>query len=335
MTGIPPFSFFIPFRLYDTLMDLRRLCGINLRSIDNFFDLSLLDKVVVMTRREDLADVREAVKSQEYRFQVEVLCEDVHYPCLAGCGGSGWFRQQVLKLSCADFIRSQYVILSDDDVVITRSVGRTELFHGDRLVMSHLEAGNATLSSYFDSSCFLLDYPRERIHAGQRVLNVTPEIMVTAELKNVMLDLQRRWKVKDTRLFLMEVSRGWSSPLPNHRIRDRVRNRLTVHHRNRMRKIRERAQNWSEYTLYWAYLLREDRTDYYYDYNVDEHARQLNDEGIWSNDEAVFIGIDGWMERTFGKGHQHCFAVLSARVNCWDREQLYQRIEEELRKARS
>jgi hypothetical protein len=57
--------------------------------------------------------------------------------------------------------------------------------------------------------------------------------------------------------------------------------------------------HWTEYTLYWVYLLKVERTGHYYDYNADEHARQLNDEGIWFEDQARQLGIDDWLERTF------------------------------------
>jgi hypothetical protein len=58
----------------------------------------------------------------------------------------------------------------------------------------------------------------------------------------------------------------------------------------------------------------------------------LNDQGIWSDDEACRLGIDGWIARTFSKESHYCFAVYSARVDVLDRDELYRRIEQELLK---
>lgn len=328
------FSFFLPLKLYQPEQDLRRLTQINLRSLERFFDRDLLGKVVIVARGEDVQLIQDAVRKSGISLPVEVIPETELLPSFSGLGGIGWFRQQVLKLFAWRAIDSPYVILLDDDVLMTRPTGRNELVMGGRLVMSHLHADG--FRQYFDSSCPLLAYDRKAISPEQRVMNVTPEIMVTAELRNLVGELRQLWKLRSDDAvceFLLRVSKDYYLPQPTSlwgKLGRRMRDRLFPASDAVWKQRREVFMHWTEYTLYWVYLLKVGRTGHYYEYDADEHARQLNDEGIWFEADASLLGVDGWLQRTFKNGHQHCFAVYSARVECLDRNQLYDAIEQRL-----
>lgn len=329
------FSFFLPLKLYQPEQDLRRLTQINLRSLERFFDRELLGKVLIAARGEDVQLIQDAVSKSGISLPVEVIPETELLPSFSGLGGIGWFRQQVLKLFAWRAIDSPYVILLDDDVLMTRPTGRNELVMGGRLVMSHLHADG--FRQYFDSSCPLLGYDRMAISPEQRVMNVTPEIIVTAELRNLVGELRQLWKLRSDDAvceFLLRVSRDYCPPQPTSlwgKLWRRVRARLFHTSDAVWKQRREVLMHWTEYTLYWVYLLKVGRTNHYYDYNADEQARQLNDQGIWFEDQARQLGLDGWLERTFCAGHQHCFAVYSARVESLDREELYTKLQDRLR----
>jgi hypothetical protein len=328
------FSFLLPLRLYQPELDLRRLTRINLRSIEQFFDRSLLRKIVIATRPEDLAAIRTAVANSGLSLPVEVIPEAAVVPSLARLGGKGWFRQQVLKIFSWRVIDSPYVILLDDDVLMTRPTGANELLLGDRLVMSHLHADG--FRTYLDSSCPLLDYDREMIRPEQRVMNVTPEIMVTSELQALVREIMKTWGLRTEEQaaeFLMKVSGDYYPAAPRtgvEKIWRRLRAKFLGGSERVWAQRRSRFRDWSEYTLYWIHLLKSGRTNLYYDYNAAPHARQLNDQGVWFEDQAVALGIDGWINRTFHAGHQHCFAVYSAKIEGVDRQELYDRIESHL-----
>ncbi|MEY3229045.1 MAG: hypothetical protein RLZZ536_3664 [Planctomycetota bacterium] len=328
------FSFFLPIKLYQPEQDLRRLTQINLRSLERFFDRELLEKVVIAARAKDVPLIQDAVSKSGISLPVEVIPETKLLPNLARLGGMGWFRQQVLKIFAWRVIDSPYVILLDDDVLMTRPTGRDELVMGGRLVMSHLHADG--FRQYFDSSCPLLGYDRDAVSPEQRVMNVTPEVMVTAELRNLVGELRQLWNLRSDDAvceFLLRVSKDYCLPQPTDlwgRLWRKARARLFPASDAVWRQRRDVFMHWTEYTLYWVYLLKVERTGHYYDYNADEHARQLNDEGIWFEDQARQLGIDDWLERTFCVGHQHCFAVYSARVESLDREELYTKLQDRL-----
>jgi hypothetical protein len=329
------FSFFLPLKLYRPEQDLRRLTQINLRSLERFFERELLGKVVIAARAEEVHLIEQAVRKSGCTLPVEVIPETGILPGFSRLGGIGWFRQQVLKIFAYRAIDSRYVILLDDDVLMTRPTGRNELVMGGRLVMSHLHADG--FRQYFDSSCPLLGYDRSLISAEQRVINVTPEIMVTQELKNLVNELQRVWQLPAEDAvceFLLQVSRDYCLPPPAGvfgRLLKKLRARLMRSADDVWKQRRQVFMHWTEYTLYWVYLLKCGRTGHYYDYSKDEHARQLNDQGIWFEDQARMLGVDGWLERTFRPGHEHCFAVYSARVESLDRDELYAKLQDRLR----
>ena len=329
------FSFFLPIRLYRPEQDLRRLVKINLASLSKLFDLDLLGEVVIAARTEDMAQIRDAVSVAELRFTPRIVDECEVVPSLARLGGKGWFRQQVLKLFAWRVIRSKYVILLDDDVLMTRRVGLEDLLMDGKLVMSHIHSDG--MKDYFDSSCELLQFPREAVASDLRVMNVTPEIMVRDQLQQLISHIREiRGLRSDEHVaeFLMRVSSDYSPRFRRGVVGqfvERLRRSLGLSSEAHWSALRARMQNWSEFTLYWVWLLKMNRsTEIYYDYNRDPHARQLNDEGIWFDDEASRLGIDGWIARTFSRGSHYCFAVYSAHVDVLDRDELYRRIEREL-----
>lgn len=329
------FSFFLPIRLYRPEQDLRRLVKINLASLSRLFDPQLLGDVVIATRGEDLAQIKAAVAAAELRFRPRVVDENEIVPSLGKLGGKGWFRQQVLKLFAWRVISSPYVILLDDDVVMTRRVGLEDLLMDGRLVMSHLHSDG--MKEYFDSSCELLQFPRQAVAPDLRIMNVTPEIMVREQLQQLTGHIRQIWNLRSDEHvaeFLMKVSSDYSPRFPRSALGnfvERIRRRLGLSSDVRWSKLRASLRHWSEFTLYWVWLLKTNRTtEFYYDYVRDPHARQLNDQGIWSDDEACRLGIDGWIARTFSKESHYCFAVYSARVDVLDRDELYRRIEQEL-----
>jgi hypothetical protein len=330
------FSLFLPLKLYQPELDLRRLIRVNLSSVERYLDRELLDQIVIATRPSDLVVTHRAIKEANLSIPVRVIRETDVVPSLGKLGGLGWFRQQVLKLFAWRVITSPYVILMDDDVLMTRPTGISELMLDGKLVMSHLHADG--FSQYLDSSCSLLAYERESIAPDQRVMNVTPEIMVTKELRAVIHDLVHLWELRNEEHaaeFLLRISRDYADPFPKtpfQQLLRKISQRISRSNPSTWNEKSKIFQYWSEYTLYWVYLLKSNRTGYYYDYNSDKHARQLNDPGVWFEKQAAELGIDAWMHRTFAPDHQHCFAMYSARIENVDRKLLYQRIEAHIQK---
>ena len=245
----------MPVRLYDPELDLRRLININLRSIDLLFDKALLGKVLIMARSVDQPLIKEAVERSGLSIRPEVVDECSICPCFNGMYGSGWFRQQVLKIVASERIDTEYMILMDDDVVMTRHVGRDQLFLDNRLVMSHLQSSG--FMEYYDSSCQVMQVPRSLFLDEERVMNVTPEIMVTRELRNVLGEIRGLWGCSDAAKWLMQVSRGYSEPAPQGlwaRLSRRLRRNALQKKAKESLGLRERMGNWSEYTLYWTLL---------------------------------------------------------------------------------
>ena len=154
------FSLFLPLKLYQPQLDLRRLIRVNLSSVERYLDLELLDQVVIATRPGDLGVTQRAIQEANLSIPVRVIRETDVIPSLEKLGGLGWFRQQVLKLFAWRVITSPYVILMDDDVLMTRPTGISELTLDGKLVMSHLRAEGFSPNYSRNAQLISLSFPR-------------------------------------------------------------------------------------------------------------------------------------------------------------------------------
>jgi hypothetical protein len=160
--------------------------------------------------------------------------------------------------------------------------------------------------------------------------------MVTSELQALVREIMKTWRLRTEEQaaeFLMKVSGDYYPAAPGtgvEKIWRRLRAKFLGGSERLWAQRRSKFRDWSEYTLYWIHLLKAGKTDLYYDYNADPNARQLNDQGVWFEGEAASLGVDGWMARTFSPGHEHCFAVYSAKIEGVDRRHLYDAIETRL-----
>ncbi len=217
--------------------DLDRFCSFFLPSFDLFFldkdhfKLSLIvppDELSIVARR-----IRELGRSN-----IGMISEDDICPNLKGC--SGWHKQQLLKLAAAKVVASDYYLVLDSDVVLTRPVAMSDLFPSGKPIFQRQKAGEHW--EWWESSRQILKSkvlpPKESL-----VMDVTPEFLH----RRTCLQLQRAIAWRNRRI-------RWDKYL-----------------------FDLRHLGWTEFSLYWLYVLERKLEHKLYDWS----SRKKLYEGVW------------------------------------------------------
>jgi hypothetical protein len=139
-------GFVLPIALGDTGRsgsELARL-RILLTSFVRHFDMTTLANFIVVTRHQDIAAVKDALKGFPIPL-LEVVDERDLCPELTlgidtasqwPVPNQGWHRQQLLKLACFDRIRADFYMTLDADVIFVRPFTTSDLLREGRSVVN-------------------------------------------------------------------------------------------------------------------------------------------------------------------------------------------------------
>ena len=324
-------SIVLPIRLTDDPIDMERLVRLGIRSVDLFLDRSGLHEFIVVANTKDLEKIRSCIATSACSLPFRFLNENIVCPFFDSMGGSGWFRQQVIKIAVAKFVESKYLLVLDDDCIMTRPARMSDFFRDGRLLMSHIPVH--AHEAFFRASCSVLQYPFDFYSTGEIIMNVTPEILVREVLLGIQREIEELWNIRNFGEWLLRVSRGYGDK-PSRSIFAPVSARLFKRARKkralRFSELREKCGEWTEYSLYWTYLKKHGLRDLYFDYRNDFSVPQIGDSGVWTDAEASHLNLDHWLARTFGPDQSHYFSVVSSKITQIDWRQFIDRVSERL-----
>jgi hypothetical protein len=141
--------------------------------------------------------------------------------------GPGWFKQQVIKLSAFNIVKTEWVLMLDADVIVCRPVTLHDLFIDGRAVVP-LEPAWAH-STWWHGSAKLLGIASP-FSDDDVVMGVTPELLHAPTLRKLAMKLSNIAHGEQWQSFLMREENT--------------------------------ALNWTEYSLYWTYVVA-NRLDLY------------------------------------------------------------------------
>jgi hypothetical protein len=143
----------------------------------------------------------------------------------------GWYKQQIIKLMVANVIQTKYYLVLDSDLYLNQLLRYEDLFYNNKLKYSQQpwqtvnDKYYSTNSNWWISSCNILNYPVENLYDQKYLMGVTPQILITENVKNLINHLKE--------LYCSE----WQ------------------------KRICE--MKFTEYTLYWIYLMKNNLTELY------------------------------------------------------------------------
>lgn len=146
--------------------------------------------VNVVGRAGELDSIRAALEplassslALKYHDEVELL------PELAGSMISGWYKQQIIKLSPAEWLDADWWLILDADVVCVRRFAIEDLVPFGRPLARMIDAKGAPLiGAWQRSTAQVLGYER---YDDTRTLDMTPAIFVRAIVQGLHREIER------------------------------------------------------------------------------------------------------------------------------------------------
>jgi hypothetical protein len=185
----------------------------------------------------------------------------------------GWIKQQTIKLAICHKVKTEYYLIIDDDLIITKSLDMADFFDDNRIVYSYEAYPSngpnfATNTNWWTASAIMNEINPNILKSNKDLMGVTPQLMITRIVHQMLYTLGAHWI-------------------------------------NKMCTLRA-----TEYTLYWIYLMRSLRTGYYIpnnklfamDHEVNVLVKDLTQEQIKNKinkgiteQKYVFIVAQSWL----------------------------------------
>jgi len=254
-----------------TVSDLDRFLALGLPSFHRFFDPALVQELIVLAPAEDSGHLNRELQAH-CKFRFRII-DDAHV-CPSIAGARGWYKQQILKLAVASFVETEWYLTLDADVLCVRNVDSSFFFPDGRAIWQK-ELANQH-QKWWDGSRALLESVVQ-IDGNSRVIGVTPALLRTASVLGLISQIGERAKGKDWAAFLLE----------SYQLR------------------------WSEYSLYWTYLVEHNDADKFYSDST--NVLYASSGSIWLKED--FGKLDAqWLEQIFDSNAGHAFIVFQSNL---------------------
>jgi Family of unknown function (DUF6492) len=205
-----------------------------------------------------------------FKSWVRVICEDDVCPALEG--HSGWYKQQILKLGAAKIVSSQYYLVLDADIILKPPTGLRDLFPSGKPIFEKVPAG--VHWKWLVASQEIL---KSKVELNQEsiIMGVTPEFLH----RETCLALQQAVACRNN-------VAEWDRFLFN-----------------------SRHTGWTEYTLYWLYILEQGLDQQLYDWSA-KHMHQ----GIWLREHSGML-LQRHLRRIFAPDSDSFFLVVQSNMD--------------------
>jgi hypothetical protein len=239
--------------------DLERLVKIQLPTFRKFLKLEDLHKFYIVSRESDLPIIESELKKEyddfpfEYIDERELLPQLKTFPLHQRTVHPGWIIQQLAKFELAKVMETEYYMTFETDLFLTKPFSYENLFNDDgKLICSHYTEfpGTPTKDMWHifstalvfngEIETFNLDKDNKNEIVGDelkinKVMGVSPQFLITEEVKNLINHLENTHKMSYIDLLL---------------------NSTTGH-----------PNTWTEYTLYWMWLYKSEKIEELYSFN--------------------------------------------------------------------
>lgn len=196
--------------------DLDRLSDVLLPSFDKFWTEKESLEFLIIVPAAEKNIVEERLKNFT-SFKIQYISDEEILPNYNGA--NNWYKQQVIKLVASKIVQTEFYITLDADLMLVKPTSLGDLFLNGKPVYQQEQVAKHPdwwlASKKVLKSNIMFDLTTVMI-------GVTPEILYTDLPKNLLIEISLRNSVDDPIKYLLTIS----ETLP-----------------------------WSEYTLYWLYLL--------------------------------------------------------------------------------
>lgn len=272
----------------DRLSDLERVQMMLNPSLEKFLDKDSVEEVIYVCPYDEMEyiDVLNDIDFNSRIITDDILVdESVKF-------SSGWFKQQVLKLKIANHITTEHYILLDADMFATRHTKFSDLITNDKARIGVLSYH--THKDWWENTADLMGYDID-YGLKDKVPGCTPQILYTNLVKELMGHLSDKvFKGED---WVKKLSELCPSTYGDTTIR------------------------WTEYCLYWLYLIKEKGLYNYY--NPGETI--LVGNSVWS--EEVYDNLsEDHLHKVFYPLSEHHFSIIQSNIVNTDVQEICYRV---------
>lgn len=190
---IRQYSIVLPIR--NEAQSIEAFFSLRMPLYQKFLNKSEVSKFIFITPRDSI----ELIQShcQNVTFPCQVISDDQYIePSLVS--ERGWYKQQLIKLLISESIDTEHYLLIDDDLFLTQPLRYSDMIVNDKIVYSNEAWTNngpdfATNSRWWIGSCNLLDYDINHIIKAKANMGVTPQLMITSDVRSMILSLQEKY----------------------------------------------------------------------------------------------------------------------------------------------
>lgn len=159
-----------------------------LKSWERFLDIVDVDGFYIVCPIDDIEEIKSTVSHVDIPW-VFVPESKISFGI---DNRDGWFKQQIFKLTIAAIVKTQYYLVVDSDLFLTRPFSTDDMFHGNKFKYNSEKwqcintSDFSQNSKWWHASCGLLDYPEHTLFDKEELMSVTPEILVVDYVKTLI-----------------------------------------------------------------------------------------------------------------------------------------------------
>ncbi len=266
--------------------DLERV-KILIASLKQFAEPDLFSKFIIISPKAEL-DFIERTLQPMMPFELVVVDECELLPQLRKYPKmGGWTKQQLIKLAASTLVETVYFLTFDADVICTKPLSR-EILLPKGLGLVH-KSNKQDHPHWWQASASCLNVDPKLTEPG---IGVTPVILSTSVCRQLIHFLGQRQSGQDWIDFLWRPLRpfplGWQRMFPHHKA----------------------TYRWSEYSLYFLFLIENQLFDQYHIWGgTKSHPQTL----VSSNSVWFKVDFNQWEAKTcFAKDDPALFCIIQS-----------------------
>jgi len=188
------YSIVLPMKI-DAGNGFRIFTEMGLKSYEKYLDIRNVHEFLIISPATDIASIYDMVKDSHIPFRV--IDENEIIPSSDHIGG--WYKQQFIKMLAARFVTTSCYLVVDSDMYLTQHLLYTDLVHDGKVKYTSEEwpkqngPDYAQNTSWWESSCCVLDYSVEDLYQSKDLMSVTPVIFITTLMLKLLDKLKEKY----------------------------------------------------------------------------------------------------------------------------------------------
>lgn len=177
-------------------------CELNLFLYNHFIKKEELSKFIIICKKEFTDNVKE--RTNKYDLNIEIIAEEDFLPSnVLNC--RGWYKQQIIKLSAARYVDTDYYLVLDDDLFLVKPLSYKDFFENGKVIYSYEgwpdnSSAYSTNTLWWERSCELLQYDLSNIKESPYNMGVTPQLLKREYVANLVKSIKKIHNTKDWEL---------------------------------------------------------------------------------------------------------------------------------------